>query len=237
MDIFQTLVPNLFMGLRLTILVAVVGIAFGFVIGCIAGYALQSKSKVARVIAFIYIWIVRGTPIIVQALYVYYVVPALLSSGGNNFNMDSTVAGIIVISINSGAFITEIVRGALQSVDEGQKEAGRSLGMSNGQVLLHIIIPPAFRQMLPALFNQFIIALKDPSMLTIIVVNEMTQQAMNYATTTFDYVGGYTMLAAFYLVLISILMVLQKVIERKLNVKKPPKPKLKQFKEATAVVS
>ncbi|MCH3973422.1 MAG: amino acid ABC transporter permease [Oscillospiraceae bacterium] len=220
-----TLVPMLMSGLQLTVLVAAVGILCGFVIGSVAGYALQSRSRVARTLAFVYIWLIRGTPIIVQALYIYYVLPLMLGS-----NIPSTTAGIIVISINSGAFIAEIVRGALESVDNGQKEAGRSLGMSNLQVLIHVVIPPAFRQMVPALFNQFIISLKDTSMLTIIVVNEMTQKAMSYAALTFDYVTTYSLLALFYLALISLLMVLQKFVERRMNLQRVPKPRLKDLK-------
>lgn len=225
--VFGTLVPMLMGGLRLTVLIALVGILCGFVIGSIAGYALQSKNKVARTIAFVYIWLIRGTPIIVQALYIYYVMPLMLG----NCNISSTTAGILVISINSGAFITEIVRSALESVDIGQKEAGRSLGMTNMQVLTRIVIPPAFRQMVPALFNQFIISLKDTSMLTIIVVNEMTQKAMSYAALTFDYVTTYSTLAVFYLVLISLLMILQRLIEHKMDLKKPAKPKMKNLKK------
>lgn len=225
-----TLVPMLLDGLKLTVLVAVFGIAFGFVIGCISGYALHSKSRVARAVAFVYIWLIRGTPIIVQALYIYYVLPVLL-----HFELDSTVAGIIVISINSGAFITEIVRGALDGVPAGQQEAGTSLGMTRMQVLRHIVIPPAFRQMVPALFNQFIISLKDTSMLTIIVVNEMTQRAMSYAALTFDYATTFTILALFYLALITVLMALQGLVERKMRLGKPKKVKIKDFRAATSV--
>jgi glutamine transport system permease protein len=216
----------LFQGLRLTILIALLGIVFAFAIGSIAGYALQSKSRIARAISFIYIWIIRGTPLVVQALYIYYVLPLLIPL----FEMSSTAAGIVVISINSGAFIAEIVRGALQGVDEGQKETGASLGMTNFQVLIHLVIPPAFRAVIPALFNQFIIALKDTSLLTVIVVNEMTQKAMSYSSLNFRYIQAYTTLAVFYLVLISVLVLIQKFVERKLGVNPPAKPRIKNLK-------
>jgi glutamine transport system permease protein len=215
----------LFQGLRLTILIALLGIVFAFAIGSIAGYALQSKSRIARGVSFIYIWIIRGTPLVVQALYIYYVLPLLVPF----LELSSVAAGVVVISINSGAFIAEIVRGALQGVDSGQKETGASLGMTNLQILIHLVIPPAFRAVIPALFNQFIIALKDTSLLTVIVVNEMTQKAMSYSTLNFRYIEAYTTLAVFYLVLISILVIIQKFVERKLNVNSPAKPKLKNF--------
>lgn len=213
--VIQTLIPLLLSGLKLTVLIAVVGICFGFFIGSLSGYALQSGNRVAHDIAYFYIWIIRGTPIIVQALYIYYVIPSV-----TKVNLSSTTAGILVITINSGAFISEIVRGSLQSVDSGQKEAGASLGLTGFQILTHIIIPPAFRSMVPALFNQFIISLKDTSMLTIIVVNEMTQKAMAYSALTFDYVNTYSTLAVFYLVLITMLMLLQKLVEKRLGARK-----------------
>jgi glutamine transport system permease protein len=214
-QIMHTLVPLLFEGLKITILVAVIGILIGFCIGCIAGYALESSNKIAKTLSNIYVWIIRGTPLIVQALYVYFVLPKMF-----HFDLNNTVAGIVVIAISSGAFISEIVRGALAGVDVGQWEAGKSLGMYDSQIMMHLIIPPAFRSALPALGNQFIMSVKDTSLLTVIVVKDMTQQAMNYASLSFDYVNTYTMLALFYLVLLSVLMILQKFVEKKFNLKK-----------------
>jgi glutamine transport system permease protein len=213
-DFLKTILPILFRGLKLTIFIAVVGIFFGFIIGCLSGYALQTKNKFIKMIAEIYIWIIRGTPIVVQALYVYFVLPKLIG-----IDFSSTLAGCIVICLNSGAFISEIVRGALESIDYGQKEAGVSLGLTNTQVLFHVIVPPAFRLMLPALFNQFIISVKDTSLLSIIVVNETTHEAQAYAALSFRTIETYTTLALFYLILISILILLQKYIEKRLKTK------------------
>lgn len=213
-QIMHTLIPLLFAGLKLTLLVAIVGIVIGLLIGFIVGYALQSKNRLAKLVSNIYIWIIRGTPLIVQALYVYFVLPKIF-----HVDLPNNLAGIIVIAINSGAFISEIIRGALVGVDPGQWEAGHSLGMSDFQILIHLIIPPAIRSALPALGNQFIMSVKDTSLLTVIVVKEMTQQAMNYASLNFDYVNTYTVLALFYIVLLSILMILQKLMEKKFNLK------------------
>ena len=148
----------------------------------------------------------------VQALYVYYVIPRLFHT-----ELSSNLSGIIVISLNSGAFISELVRGALQGIDSGQKEAGLSLGLTPFQTLWHIIVPPAFKAMLPGLFNQFIISLKDTALLSIIVVNEITKQMMNYQAITFSTIPTYTTGAIFYLALISILMLIQKKIEKQLG--------------------
>ncbi|GHU86264.1 glutamine ABC transporter permease [Clostridia bacterium] len=211
--ILKSLAPILLSGLSLTLLIAFFGIIIGFAIGSPAGYALQSKSKIGKSIANCYIWVIRGTPIAVQAIYIYYVLPVFVPF----LRTSSTIAGILVVSINSGAFIAEIVRGALQSVDEGQKEAGATLGMTQLQILRHLVIPAAFRLATPALFNQFIIALKDTSLLSMISVAEMTQKARDYAGSSFKTVFTYTTLALFYLALISVLMVLQKFVERNMS--------------------
>jgi len=206
------LLPMLFRGLKVTLMIAGIGITLGFIIGCLSGYALQSHNKIAKIIANVYIWIIRGTPLIVQALYIYFVIPKI-----TGIELSSNTAGIVAIMLNSGAFISEIVRGALESIDVGQKEAGFSLGLTYSQTLVHIIIPQAFRIVLPPLFNQFITSVKDTALLSVIVVNEITKQINNYTALSFKVIEGYTTGAIFYLVLISILILLQKYIEKKLR--------------------
>ena len=194
--------------------IAIIGILLGFVLGSLSGYALQCKNMVARKIANVYIWIIRGTPLVVQALYVYFAVPALVSQiTGERFIIDSVLAGIIVITLNAGAFISAIVKGALEGVDIGQIEAGYALGITRGKVLTHIIIPPAFKSMIPGLFNQFIISVKDTALLSIISVNDITRQTQNYVARTYNTLPAYTACAVFYLLLLSLLMILQKVVE------------------------
>ena len=216
-ELLSTILPMMLRGLQVTLQVAVIGILLGFVLVAVSGYALQSRSRIARGIASVYIWIIRGTPIVVQALYVYFVVPAIISlATGDRFVLDSTVAGIIVITLNAGAFISAIVKGALEGVDEGQREAGAALGLSHRQILFRIVIPPAFKAMIPGLFNQFIISVKDTALLSIISVNEITRQTQNYVARTFNTIPAYTICALVYLVLLSILMILQKYVERKI---------------------
>lgn len=217
-ELFAAIGPMLLRGLQVTMRIAVIGILLGFLLGSLSGYALQSKNKAALTVANIYVWIIRGTPIVVQALYVYFVVPALISlAKGEQFTLDPTVAGILVITLNAGAFISSIVKGALESVDVGQKEAGMALGLTKRQILWHIVIPPAFRSMIPALFNQFIISVKDTAMLSIISVNEITRQTQNYVARTYNTIPAYTMCALFYLLILSVLMVLQKFVEGKIR--------------------
>ena len=217
-EFLSSIIPMLFRGLKLTMLIAVVGILLGFVLGSISGYALQCKNKVARTIANVYIWIIRGTPLVVQALYVFFAVPALVTMiTKERFTIDSTVAGIIVITLNAGAFISAIVKGALEGVDIGQKEAGMALGLTKGQILLHIVIPPAFKSMIPGLFNQFIISVKDTALSSIISVDDITRQTQNYVARTYNTLPAYTACAVFYLLLLSLLMVLQKFVENRIK--------------------
>lgn len=212
MSFLKVLLPMMFEGLKLTIIIAVAGITFGFVIGSLCGYLLQSKLKIGKAIAEVYIWIIRATPLMVQALYGYYVIPKMLG-----IDLGSTTVGIGVVALNSGAFISEIIKGALLGIDPGQKEAGVSLGLSGMQTMIHIIIPPAFKTALPALFNQFIISVKDTALLTVIAVNEVTHQAQAYAALSFKAIPTYTALAVFYLAILSILIIVQRQIEKKMR--------------------
>ena len=218
LELLQAIGPMLFRGLKVTMEIAVIGILFGFVLGSLCGYALQSRNKIAKGIANIYVWIMRGTPIVVQALYVYFVVPEIIGLiKGERVVLDPTLAGILVITLNAGAFISQLVRGALDSVDIGQKEAGASLGLSPMQIMIHIIIPPAFRSIIPSLFNQFIISVKDTALLSMISVNEITRQTQNYVMRTYKTIPGYTVCAIFYLVLLSVLMIVQKMVEKRID--------------------
>lgn len=218
LEFLSAIVPMLVRGLKITMYIAIVGILLGFVLGSLTGYALQCKNKIAKGIANVYIWIIRGTPIVVQALYVYFALPALITLiKGDRFTIDSDVAGMIVITLNSGAFISAIVKGALESVDIGQREAGCALGLTKRQILFHIVIPPAFKSMIPSLFNQFIISVKDTALLSMISVNDITRQTQNYVARTYNTLPAYTACAIFYLLLLSILMILQRVVENKIQ--------------------
>lgn len=212
LSFLKVLLPMLFEGLKLTLLIAIVGIAIGTVIGSLCGYALQTNNKLAKAVASVYIWIMRATPLMVQALYGYYVIPKLIG-----IDLKSTTVGIMVIALNSGAFISEIVKGALLGIDPGQKEAALSLGLTNAQTMIHVIIPPAFKTALPALFNQFIISVKDTALLSVIAVNEITHMGQNYAALSFKMIPTYTTIAAFYLVLLSVLIIVQKQVEKKMR--------------------
>ncbi|MGO1434352.1 MAG: amino acid ABC transporter permease [Canibacter sp.] len=188
--------PMLLMGLYYTLLISVLGIAIGFVIGAITGLGRLSRFKITRWLSTIYIEVIRGTPVLVQAIWIYFALPLLIG-----YTLPSVTAGVIVIALNSGAYIAEIVRGAVHSVDKGQMEAGRSLGLSHHHTMMNVIWPQAFRRMIPPLGNQFIISIKDTSLLSVILVPELIFQGRMIAASQFNAVEIYTTVALFYLVI------------------------------------
>lgn len=207
-----TVIPTIIKGIKITLLVSIVGIMLGFMLGLLAGVARCGKNNIFSKIAGVYVGVIRGTPLMVQALYMYFAIPTIF-----HFELSALAAGIIAIGLNSGAYISEIVRGAIQSVDPGQKEAGICLGLSKWQISSGIIFPQALKIMLPGLGNQFVISVKDTSLLTAIGVAEMTHQASRAVTTTFRTVETYTALALVYLVLCSVLSFALKKLERSMK--------------------
>lgn len=205
-------IPTLLKGLKLTMLIAVVGILLGFILGLLVGLVRCGKHNVLYRICGGYVMLIRGTPLMVQALYIYFAIPAML-----NFNLPAVTAGIIAIGLNSSAYISEIVRGAVQSVDNGQREAGVCLGLSKLQITISIILPQAFKIMLPSLCNQFIISVKDTSILTVISVAEMTRQATQAVSSTFRTVEIYTSLAIMYFLLNTVLSFILGKVERRIG--------------------
>lgn len=200
-------------GLVWTIIISISSIIIGYIVGLCVGFVRARHIKILQNIGAFYVWLIRSTPVLVQALYIYFVLPKMFG-----IHMSHEAAGILCISLNAGAYISEIVRGAILEVPKGQWEAGLSLGMTKAQIVFKLIFPMAFKTSLPALGNQFIITVKDTSILTIIGVAEMTYQAGQYASSTFEFVESYTILAVFYLVLISILTFIVNVFEQRMGV-------------------
>ncbi len=209
--------PLLLEGMKLTIIIAVVGLFFGFFLGAAAGLARTSKNKILSGIATIYVEAIRGTPILVQALYLYFGVNQVLIYA-LGWKIESVPAGILAIAINSGAYISEIVRGAIQSIEKGQVEAGRSLGLSSFKTFYYIVWPQAFKRMIPSLGNQFIISLKDTSLFAFIAVGELVRQGQIAIAVTFAAFEIYTVIAALYLLMTLPISIVLRHIERRLDV-------------------
>lgn len=184
--------PYLWEGVKLTFIITIVGISIGFVIGAFTGLGRLSKNKFIFWLCTIYVEVIRGTPILVQIFFIYFGI-------SDYVQFDKLTASIIAIALNAGAYIAEIVRGGIQSIDEGQFEAGDSIGLTKTQTMWHIIWPQAFKRMIPPLGNQFIISLKDTSLFSAIAVNELLYQGRTYSSATFVSLEPYLMVALFYL--------------------------------------
>lgn len=204
--------PILMEGVKYTIFISVVGIIIGFLIGIVFGFGRLSKSKLIYGAASVYVQVLRGTPIMIQALYIYFAIPMMF-----NTEINPIVAGVTAIALNAGAYIAEIVRGAVISIDKGQVEAGRSLGLTQFQTMYKIVWPQALKRMIPPLGNQFIISLKDTSLLTVIGVGELTRQGTIVVATNFRAVEIYTIVALLYLIMTLSISFILRLVERKMD--------------------
>ena len=215
--VFSGAMPLLLEGLKLTVIVSLVSIAIGMVIGLFVCLMKMSKNVVLRAIAGVYIWIIRGTPMLVQAFIVFFGVPQVVRLFVTDFKFTALTAGIITLSLNAGAYLAEIYRGGILAVPKGQSEAARSLGLSQGKTMLKVVLPQAFKYSIPSLVNQFIITIKDASILSAIGMAELVNKAKTYVGSTYTFFETYIVVAAMYLVIISILMIISNYVEKKLN--------------------
>ncbi|APC49281.1 amino acid ABC transporter permease [Virgibacillus halodenitrificans] len=204
--------PELGIGLYYTLLISVLGLLIGFILGAIFGIGRISKNKLVYGLSTVYVEVIRGTPVLVQAIWIFFALPLIIGQ-----NLGSITAGVIVIALNSGAYIAEIVRGAVDSIEKGQMEAGRSLGLNQGQTMRYIVWPQAFKRMIPPLGNQFIISIKDTSLLSVILVPELIFQGRLIAANHFNAVEIYTTVALFYLAITLSLSVVLRYVERRLT--------------------
>lgn len=209
-------------GIQNTLLFAIVGTVFGLLLGLLTG-ALRSLpedpldsafvkvlKKIAKVVVGFYVWFFRGTPMMVQALFFFYSLRPIL--GWTGFQ-----AGLVIISVNTGAYMAEIIRGGIQSIDIGQTEAAKSLGMTTFQTMKDVIFPQAIKNTFPTIGNQLIVNIKDSCMLNAIQVTELYFQASSVAGSNFRYAEVYFLEIVLYLALTTIATILLNAMERKLN--------------------
>jgi glutamine transport system permease protein len=202
-------IPYLLEGIPYTLLISGVGLVFGFVLGIIFGLCSINPLRILRWPAIAYIEVFRGTPVLVQVLFIFYGLPELL--GGP---INALTAGIAAIALNAGAYISEIVRGGVQSIDRGQREAGLSLGLSRLDTFRYVIWPQALRRMIPPLGNQAIVSIKDTSLFSVIGVGELVRQGQIYIATTFNALEVYLMVALLYLAITLTLSIILRGLER-----------------------
>ena len=215
--VFNEAMPMLLEGLKLTAVVSLVSIAIGMVIGLFVCLMKMSNSVILKAISGIYIWIIRGTPMLVQALIVFFGFPQVIKLVISDFRLDAVTAGIITLSLNAGAYLAEIYRGGILAVPKGQTEAARSLGLSKAKTMWKVVLPQAFKFSIPSLVNQFIISIKDTSILSAIGMAELVNKAKTYVGSTYVYFATYAVVALLYLAIISLLMILSNYVEKKLK--------------------
>lgn len=184
------------MGAGITIEITVIAVGIGFFLGLITSICRLSKVKILEIIAVCYINIIRGTPMLVQIFLIYFALPALIGVRINPF-----VAAVAACSINSGAYVSEIFRAGIQSVDRGQMEAGRSLGLSWMQTMRYIIIPQAFKRVIPPLGNEFIQMTKETSLVSVIGFEELTRRGQLIIAKTYGTFEIWLTVAAIYLIM------------------------------------
>ncbi|KFF60417.1 glutamine ABC transporter permease [Cryobacterium sp. MLB-32] len=204
--------PALMKGLGLTLLATGLSILIALVLGVVLGFFKVSPFVVLRAIATTYVSIFRGTPLLVQAFFFYFGLPQLTGQ-----SIDVLTAGVLTLSLNAGAYMTEIVRGGIQSVDPGQTEAGRSLGLGYITTMRRVVLPQAVKIMTPSFINQFVMTLKDTSLLAVIGFAELTYQGQQIYAANFRTGETLLIVAALYFVVITILTTLSNKLDKRFN--------------------
>ena len=205
-------------GVPVTLIVSLVAVLGGLVIGLLVAIAKRSKYKILRGLATVYVDVLRGTPLLVQVLILAYGVPQLLRSAFEiQFNWEHMIiVGFIACGINSSAYMAEIIRSGLQAIDIGQTEAARSLGLSGRQTMRYIIVPQAFKIIVPALGNEFVTLIKETSILSVAGIVEVTRRGTLWASSSFLSFQAYIGVAIVYLIMTLTLSRLVAYIERRL---------------------
>lgn len=214
MDIISAALPILLKGLEVTLYIFVIAIILGFLIGLLMALLRLAPFKILNWIAKVYVDAIRGTPFIVQLFFIYFGVNSL-----HLVSLNNTTAGIITVAINAGAYFAEIIRAGIQSIDKGQTEAARSIGFTSAQTMRFIILPQAFRRMLPTITNQSIISLKDTSLLSVIGIADLTQQGQIQAAATFEAFKIWLTVGVIYFIIIYLLTILANFIERRIEMR------------------
>ena len=206
----------------MTLFISIIGTFIGTFIGLLIGVFRTAKKSANGALAFlqtlvgwlinIYVEIFRGTPMIVQAMVIYYGSAQFLG-----ISMDKTLAALLIVSINTGAYMSEIVRGGIFAVDTGQFEAASALGMNHGQTMRKIVLPQVIRNILPATGNEFVINIKDTSVLNVISITELFFQGNTVAQQNYQYFQTFTIIAAIYFVLTFTVTRILRFVEKKLD--------------------
>ena len=213
-ELIQSAVPLLLSGAAITIEITALSVFFGMLIGIVVALIRLSDFKILRWLGNVYVDFIRGTPLLIQIFLVYFALPSIIGH-----RVDAFFAAISACSINSGAYVAEVFRGGIQSIDVGQMEAGRSLGMTWWQTMRYIILPQAFKRIIPPLGNEFIAMLKDSSLVSVIGFEELTRRGQLIIARTYASFEIWMAVAIIYLILTFTVARLTGLLERKFDTK------------------
>lgn len=211
-DRYKTLISGLEKTLIITLGALIIGVIIGTIVAIIKVFAVGNKSRIMKIldtICNIYLTVIRGTPVVVQLLISFFII---FSSA-----KDGTMVAIITFGINSGAYVAEVIRSGIMAIDIGQMEAGRSLGLSKIQTMKEVILPQAFKNVLPAIGNEMIALLKETSIAGYVAVQDLTKAANQIKNTTYDQVNPILLTALVYLLIVMLLTKLLGIMERRLR--------------------
>ena len=205
--------PLLLESALVTIKITALSVGFGLLIGLVASIARMSKLWLVKMLASLYVDFIRGTPLLVQIFIIYFALPMI-----TGVRVDPLVAAITACSINSGAYVAEIFRAGIESIDKGQMEAGRSLGMTWGQTMYYIIVPQAFKRVIPPLGNEFIAMLKDSSLVSVIGFEELTRRGQLIIARTYGSLEIWLSVAVIYLAMTFVISRFVAYLERRYKI-------------------
>jgi cystine transport system permease protein len=205
----SSFLPLLKSGIAVTVPLTLASFAIGLVVAFLVALIRISNIKILKAIASFYVWIIRGTPLLVQLFIIFYGLPKV------GITLNPIVAGIIGFTLSVGAYDSEVIRAAILSIPKGQWEAAQSIGMSDNQTMLKVILPQAIRVAIPPLFNSFISLVKDTSLAASITVTEMFLVAQRITATTYEPLLLYSEAALVYLIFCSVLTIVQGKIEKR----------------------
>lgn len=204
-------------GALLSLLIAAISLLIGLILGVIGASGKMSKHRIPRAIANFYVEVIRGTPLLLQILLIFSVIPSIYTAvTGSVLRINVYLIGIIALSLNSGAYQTELIRSGINGVDKGQWEACETLGLSRKQTMKHVILPQAFKRIVPPVISEFITLIKDSSLISTIGAVELLKGAQVIGTEYYDVMSPYVLAAIFYLLMTISISYLGRYVEKRL---------------------
>ena len=198
---------------------AALSLFIGLIFGILGASAKISKNRLLRILGNIYVEVIRGTPMLLQIMLIFNVVPIIVTQiTGEVFRMNYFLIGVVAMSINSGAYTTELIRSGINGIDKGQWEACETLGLSRWQTMRLVILPQAFKRIVPPLISEFITLIKDSSLVSIIGLVELLNSAKVLGNQYYEFMSPYCLAGVYYLVMTLTISYIAKKIERKLAV-------------------